>query len=151
MKWLTYVGGVVAVGFLLVFVSTWLTWRIELRRLYSPQSIIEETGLLLPKNARVTATQARLFSLADSTNYKWLIQSNTTLLPWATSTMRVENGGREHIQEMAELEFSDEIPSNAKFGGVWRAVQTSSRGQQETSYLFLSNDGRVAILETLRP
>ncbi|MCX6854951.1 MAG: hypothetical protein NTV80_08615 [Verrucomicrobia bacterium] len=140
--------GVVA---LLAVGGAWLSWHFEVSRLRSPQSVIEETGLRLPEHARITATRAHLFSLADRDNYEWLIQSDSSLLPWATTNMRAETGGWEQIRQMAELGFSEEIPPNAKFGGVWRATLRTSRGREETSYLYLADDGRVAILGTFRP
>ena len=145
--------GILASGVFLFLVvgGAWLSWRLDLRRLRSPQSVIDETGLHLPESARITATRAHLFSLADGDNYEWLIQSDTSLLPWATTNMRVETGGWEHARQLSELGFLEEMPRDAKFGGVWRAYQCTSRGRQETSYLYLAEDGRVGILETFRP
>ena len=140
--------GVVA---LLVLGGAWLSWHFEMSRLRSPESVIEETGLRLPEHARIAATRAHLFSLADGDNYEWLLQSDSSLLPWATTNMRAETGGWEQIQQMTELGFTEEIPPNARFGGVWRATQRTSRGREETSYLYLADDGRVAILGTFRP
>ena len=131
--------------------AAWLSWRVEVGRLRSPGSVIDEAGLILPQHARITATRARLFSLADGTNYEWLIQSDTSLLDWVSKNMRVETGGWEHIRHMAELGFSEEMPRDAKFGTVWRAYQRTSRGREETSYLYLAEDGRVGILSTFRP
>ena len=136
---------------LAVAAAGWFSWRSELKRLKVPESITEETGLRLPSDSRITATRAHLFSLVDGDNYEWLIQSDTSLLPWAAANMRVETGGWEHIRQMSELGFPEEMPHNAKFGGVWRASQRTSRGREETSYLYLADDGRVAILGTFRP
>lgn len=135
----------------LVVGGAWVSWRLELRRLHSPQSVVEETGLRLPEQARITATRTHLFSLADGDNYEWLIQSDTSLLSWATANMRVETGGWEHIRQMAELGFPEEMPIDAKFGGVWRAHRRTSQGREEESYLYLADDGRVGILATFRP
>jgi hypothetical protein len=52
---------------------------------------------------------------------------------------------------MSELGFPEEMPRDAKFAGVWRANDRRSRGREETSYLYLADDGRVAILATFRP
>jgi hypothetical protein len=139
------------VAVLLVVGGAWLSWRLELRRLRSPESVVKETGLRLPERARITATRAHIFSLADGDNYEWLIQSDTSLLPWARTNMRVETGGWEHIRQMSELGFPEEMPRDARFGGVWRANQRDSRGREETSYLYLAEDGRVGILSTFRP
>lgn len=136
---------------LLVVGGVWLSWCLELRRLYSPQSVVEETGLNLPEHARVVATGAQLFSLSDGNSCEWLIKSHSTLNPWAESTMQRETDGWEHIRELGELGFSDEIPGNVMFGEVWRADLTTKRGRVETSYLYLSRDGKVAILSTFRP
>jgi hypothetical protein len=113
--------------------------------------VVEETGLQLPGHARITATRVHLFSPTDGDNYEWLIQSDTSLLPWATANMQPETGGWEHIRQMSELGFPEEMPRDAKFAGVWRAYGRSSRGREETSYLYLADDGRVAILGTFRP
>jgi len=145
--------GVLVLGVVafLVVGGAWLSWRLEVRRLRSPQSVVDETGLRLPVRARITATRAHLFSLADGDNYEWLIQSDTSLLPWATANMRFETGGWEHIRQLAELGFPEEMPRDAKFGGVWRSYHRTSRGREETSYLYLADDGRVGILSTFRP
>lgn len=136
---------------LLVVGGGWVSWRLDLRRLRSPQSVVDETGLHLPDDARITAARTHLFSLADGENYEWLIQSDTSLLPWATTKMRPEAGGWENIRLMSELGFAEEMPSAAKFAGAWRAYERNSRGLEETSYLYLADDGRVAILATFRP
>src|SRR3954468_4072965 len=96
--------GVLVLGVLLLLVigGPWLSWRLKLRMLRSPESVVEETGLRLPEHARITATRADLFSLVDGKNYEWLIQSDASLLPWATTNMRVETGGWEHIRQMSE-------------------------------------------------
>jgi hypothetical protein len=138
-----------AVVFLMIG-GTWLSWRLELRRLRSPESVVEETGLRLPEHARIAATRAHLFSLADGDKYQWLVQSDISLLPWATTNMQVENGGWEHIRQMSELGFPDEMPRDSKFGGVWRAYRRNDQGREETSYLYLADDGRVGILSTFR-
>lgn len=135
----------------LIFSAAWVSWRLEVRRLRSPQSVVEETGLRLPEHARITATRATLFSLADGANCQWLIQSETSLLPWAKAHMRPEMGGWEHIQQMSELGFPTEMPVNAKFSGIWRADQLTNQGEEETSYLHLAEDGKVGILSTFRP
>ena len=135
----------------LILSAAWVSWRLEIRRLRSPQSVVEETGLRLPEHARITATRATLFSLADGANCEWLIQSETSLLPWAKAHMRPEMGGWEHIQQMSELGFPTEMPVNAKFSGIWRADQLTNQGEEETSYLHLAEDGKVGILSTFRP
>jgi hypothetical protein len=53
--------------------------------------------------------------------------------------------------QMSELGFPEEMPREAKFAGVWRAYQRTSRGREESSYLYLTDDGRVGILSTFRP
>jgi hypothetical protein len=136
---------------LAVTAAGWFSWRSELKRLKTPESIIEETGLRLPSDSRITAARAHRFSLVDGHNCEWLIQADTSLLPWATANMRIETGGWEHIRQLSELGFPEEMPLNAKFGGVWRADLRTSRGREETSYLYLADDGRVAILATFRP
>ncbi len=136
---------------LLVVSGGWLSWRLDLRRLRSPQSVVEETGLQWPEHARITATRAYLFSLADGDNHEWLIQSDTSLLPWATTNMETETGGWEQVRQLSELGFAEEMPRNARFGGVWRAHRRTSRGREEESYLYLAADGRVGILATFRP
>ena len=143
---------VVLFGLLAVIVGSWLSWRFQLHRLRFPNSVADETGLHLPSNVRIKATRADIFSLVDGDNYKWLIQSDTSLLPWATSNMFVERGGWEDVRLLGELgDFKDEIPREAKFGGVWRAFRKLENGREETSYLFIAEDGRFGILETYRP
>ena len=142
---------VVAGVILLGAAGAWMSWRLELRRLRSPQSILFETGLQLPAHAQITATQAHLFSLVDGENFAWHTQSDTSLLPWAMTNLQPETGGWKHIQDLAELGFPDEMPRGAKFAGVWRASRHTNRGRQETSYLHLAEDGRVGILSTFRP
>ncbi len=131
--------------------SAWLVWYRDVCRLYSPQSIVEETGLRLPEGVRITATRSQIFSLADGDNYKWLIESDSSLLPWVTANMSVESGGWEHVRLMSELGFPEEMPGDAKFGGVWCGLHYSPRGRNETSYLDLAEDGKVGILSTFRP
>jgi hypothetical protein len=130
----------------------WLWWRSEVNRLKTPKSVIEETGLRLPSDARIAATRAHLFSFVDRNNYEWLIQSDTSLLQWVTTNMAVERGGWEHIRNLAELgDFENQAFTNAKFGGVWKGVHNTSQGRQETSYMYLAEDGRVGILSTFSP
>ena len=142
---------VLGVIVLLVVGGGWLSWRLDLRRLRSPQSVVDETGLQLPEHARITATRAHLFSLADGDNYEWLIQSDSSLLPWASTNMRVETGGWEQVRQLSEFGFAEEMPRDTKFGGVWRAHRRTSRGREDESYLYLAADGRVGILATFRP
>jgi hypothetical protein len=137
---------------LAVVAAGWFSWRWELNRLKTPDSLTQETGLLLPSDARITGTRAHLFSLVDGNNYEWLIQSDTSLLPWVATNMSVERGGWEHIRSLAELgDFKNQAFTNAKFGGVWKGIQKNNRGHRETSYLYLAEDGRVGILSTFRP
>jgi hypothetical protein len=145
--------GVVVFGvfLLLIVVGAWLSWRFELRRLRAPESVVQETGLRLPEHTRITATRAHLFSLADGENYEWLVQSDTSLLPWVKTNMKVETGGWERVRLLSELGFSEEMPRDTRFGGVWKAYRRTSRGLDEESYLSLSEDGKVGILETFRP
>jgi len=153
MKRVVLFGGIALLATVFAVVAAgWFSWRSDLKRLKAPESVTEETGLRLPSDARITATRADIFSLADGENYDWLIRSDTSLLPWATTNMSVERGGWEHIHQLAELrEFKDEIPPTTKFGGVWKGVRRSSRGREETSYLYLAEDGRIGILSTFRP
>ena len=137
---------------LVIATAGWIVWRSELKRLKVPQSVTDETGLRLPSDARITATRADLFSLADRDNYAWLIESDSSLLPWVSTNMSIEHGGWEHIRYLAELgDFKNKIPSNVKFGGVWKSVRQDSRGREQTSYLDLADDGRIGILRTFRP
>jgi hypothetical protein len=131
--------------------SGWLIWRSQIERLMALDTVEVETGLSLPSGARITAAQAHIFSLADGDNYDWLIESETSMVPWAAEHMSPERGGWEHIRSLSEFgEFSDKIPSEAKFGSVWRGVVTVT-GREETSYLYLAQDGTVGILSTFRP
>jgi len=129
----------------------WITWRSEVRRLKAPESVADETGLSLPSTARITATKAHLFSLADGNNYEWLLQSDSSLEPWAARNMSAEGSGWEHVRQMSEFGFEDEIARDVKFGRAWRGFRRSSKGRDETSYLFLSRDGRLGVLHTFRP
>ena len=134
-----------------VLAAAWLSWRSELRRLRLPGSITKETGLRLPSQAHITATRAHIFSLADGNNYEWLIEADSSLSSWANTNMSVERGGWEHIRLMSELGFSEEMPKEARFGSVWQARRRTTDGREETTYLYLSEDGRVGILTTFRP
>ena len=152
MKLIAYIA---AVGLCVVAVASasgWLVWRAEIERLMAADSVQVETGLSLPSGVRITAAQAHLFSLADGENYDWLIESETSLLPWASANMSPERGGWEQINNLSEFgHFPGRIPSEAKFGGVWRGVATGREGREETSYLYLAQNGRVGILSTFRP
>jgi hypothetical protein len=118
----------------------------------STDSVNDEIGLSLPSGARISAAQADIFSLADGNNYEWLIESEGSLLPWASEHMAPERGGWEHISKLSELsEFRGKIPPAAEFGGVWRGIGSGRDGREETSYLYLAQDGRVGILSTFRP
>jgi hypothetical protein len=132
--------------------SAWLVWRYEIQRLMAADSIENEIGLSLPSGTRIAAVQADIFSLADGDNYDWLIESEASLLPWASENMSPERGGWEHIDKLSELgEFRGKIPPGARFGGVWRGVVAGRDGQEETSYFYLAQDGRMGILSTFRP
>ena len=59
--------GVIA---LLVVGGAWLSWRLEVRRLRSPLSVVEETGLRLAKSYALAASEnlthlVRLHGAAD--------------------------------------------------------------------------------------
>jgi len=132
--------------------SAWLAWRSEIQRLMAAETIEDEIGLSLPSGTRIAAAQADIFSLADGDNYDWLIESEASLLPWASENMSPERGGWEHIDKLSELgEFRGKIPPEARFGGVWRGVAPGRDGREKTSYLYLAQDGRMGILSTFRP
>lgn len=137
---------------LAVLAGGWFLWRSEIKRLKAPESVTKETGLHLPAHTRITATQAHIFSLADGNNYEWLIESDNSLLPWVTTNMSIERGGWEHVRSLAEIcDFKNEVVQHAKLGGVWKGVWRNSRGREETSYLYLAEDGKVGVLATFRP
>ena len=129
----------------------WFTHCTALQRLQFLRSITEETGLRLPPHARIAAARAHLLSLADGANFEWLIESDISLLPWASASMLPERGGWEHIRHPAELGDFREVSRDLKFGGVWKAIQRGSHGREETSYLYLAEEGRLGILATFRP
>src|SRR5438067_113522 len=109
---------------LVVATAAWVTWCSEVKRLKDPESVTKEIGLRLPSHARITATRAHLFSLADRDNYEWLIQSETSLMPWVNTNMHVEQGGWEDVRYLAELgDFKNEIPAGTRFGGVWKETR----------------------------
>jgi hypothetical protein len=114
--------------------------------------VYNETGLRLPVEVRIVSTRSHLFSLVDGVNYEWLIQSDQPLATWAASHMSLESGGWEDVRSLAEFGgFKDEIAQTAALGAVWRSLQKSGGGDMETSYLYLSQDGRVGVLQTFRP
>ena len=132
--------------------GAWLVWRYETDRLMVTESIEREVGLSLPSGVRIAAARAHVFSLADGDNYEWLVESEVSLLPWARANMTPERGGWEHIDRLSELgHFGGKISPEVKFGGVWRGVAARRDGREETSYLYLAQDGRVGILSTFRP
>lgn len=132
--------------------ALWLVWRFEIDRLMAADSVEAETGLILPPGARITSTQAEMFSLAGGDNYQWLIQSESSLLPWVVENMAPESGGWEKIKELSEFGyFRGKIPTEARFGGLWRGVVAGRDGRELTSYLYLAQDGSVGILTTFRP
>src|SRR5687768_11713279 len=125
--------------------SLWLVSRANHEQLLSSQRVRDEIGLVLPVGARITAADSDTWSLVDGDNYEWLIESDTSILPWAKQNMRPETGGWEHIRNLSQLgPFEEKIPSNQKFGGVWRGVGSNRDGGEETSYLYISGDGKVA-------
>lgn len=57
--------------------------------------------------------------------------------------MSLESGGWNDVRSRADLgNFKDEIAQTAALGAVWRGV-IKGGGEIETSYLYLSQDGRV--------
>jgi hypothetical protein len=140
----------VAIIFLAAACRTWLYWRSENQRLKHPQSILEETGLSIPNQAAIKTTSARLFSLVDSPNFAWHISSTSSLETWAAAHMKKE-AGWERVKHLNEIgSFREQIPSNVELGQVWRsAIQVGA--ETRTAYLYLSEDGLTAILETFNP
>jgi hypothetical protein len=142
----------VALALFVLPASCWVMWRIDIRRLKDPEIVFQETGLRLPASAQIKVTKSHLFSLADGKNHEWLIQSDISLLPWVAMNMSVERGGWEQIHYLSEIsDLKEEILRNTKFGAVWKETRRSRSGQQETSYLFLSDDARIGVLSTFRP
>jgi hypothetical protein len=138
--------------FAIAIASLWFISRWKDEQLMSAERIQDEIGLRLPPSVRILAAHSDTWSLVDGDNYDWLIESNISLVPWASQIMRPETGGWDHIRSLSELgPFEGKIPPDTKFGGVWRGAVSTPDGREETSYLFASEDGKLAILSTFRP
>ena len=126
--------------------------------LSDPSRIEKETGLSLPIEVRIIATELDRFSLTDGPNYAWLIQSNHDLVDWINKNMRLEGGPKLPSGGWAQVKLFGEVSSlaedkiaNLPLSGVWRSVQKNPNGKTETAYLFLAEGNKVALLRTFRP
>ena len=104
-----------------------LTTRIAEWRLHDPDRIVAEVGYPIPEDAQIIDTRASIWSLADGANYSWTISSAKPLLSW--------------VQSHGHLEY----------GQTYKAVRTLPDGREETSYITVAPDTRLATVETFRP
>jgi len=115
-------------GTLLVLLTTpFAMTRLQEYRLFDRTRLQSEVGYAIPSNSRISATDARIWSLADGVNYSWTIVSEDTLLPW--------------VESVAVHEYQN----------TYRAVVDMPDGHTETSYISLSQDNLRAEVETFRP
>lgn len=151
-RFLLYASAAILALVLVVASTCALLWWRELHRLASPDSVKQETGLDLPPGAHIVTTRARVFSLTSHRHFSWLLGSDASLMPWAKSNMSLEPGW-ENVRFLNEVgDFQDEeLARSARFAGAWRRITLDKDQRQQTSYLYLSDDGSVAILETFRP
>jgi len=101
--------------------------RLEEYRLFDRTRLQSEVGYAIPSNSRISATDARIWSLADGANYSWAIVSEDTLLPW--------------VESVAVHEYQN----------TYRSGVDMPDGHTETSYISLSHDNLRAEVETFRP
>lgn len=110
-----------------------------------------ETGLSLPEGTKIVATASDTFSLADGSNYEWLIESNTSLSKWIeSSSMNREDG--DGISWVTVKNFG-EIANIARdqdrelmLDSVWRSVIG-----EDTAYIYVASERYVALIRTFRP
>ncbi len=98
----------------------------EERSIRNPSRIEKEIGYLFPEGITIVDTSASIFSLVDGKNYKWLIQSESSLIDWVNSIGKNE------------------------YDHTWRVV-VDLNGRTETSYITIKNNGHLAEIETFRP
>ncbi len=129
----------------LVAVSASLLWdRITLAHL---DRIAKETGLILPRNTVILATNATL----RGPNYEWLIECKTDLAAWIAT---VNGASREKWRSdmfgnVATL--SQGAIAQLPLTIVWRFVQVMPDGREETAYLYIAQGNNAALIETFRP
>jgi hypothetical protein len=145
----------VIVGIVLgLLLSMFLYSRYVVWALKSPERFRREVGYQLPEHAQITYTEAHIFSLVDGPNYTWLITSERSLRSWANQVgwrIGPDRGSWEHVTSFYEVApYTDEF-TQLSLGGVWRTLAHSQRGRDETSYIFLAGNDRVACIETFRP
>ena len=142
----------VAIFALAVLTGAWLAARSWIDGLTAVEQIEGETGFSLPSDARIIAAHARVLSVTNSEGYDWLVESDTSLLPWAEANLSAELDGWENVGYLSELGiFSVPIVSSAKLGGAWRGVRRLGGAREVVLYLYLAENGKIGILSTLPP
>ncbi len=136
-----------------LFLSMRLHYHIEKMEIRNPKRFRQEVGYSLPENIHMLHTEARIFSLADGSNYEWLISSEAFLLPWVEKLgFRIGLGqaGWSHVTSFYEIIPHEEDFKKLSLDSVWRINKHSRRGA-DTSYIFIAGNHRIALIETFRP
>jgi hypothetical protein len=119
--------------------------------LASHSRVTKETGLELPEGTRIVETAAHAFSLADGDNYEWLIESDKPLTHWIQSSdMRREDGDGVSWASVKNFEEVADIARDKDRGIGLDSVWKYEKGGK-TSYLYVADERRVALLTTFNP
>lgn len=147
---LVILGGIVLGLVLFMFLySRYEVWAIK-----NPARFRHEVGYHLPDNTQIIYTEARVFSLADGPNYTWLVTSESSLRAWAEGRGIFAGpgpGGWSHIRSFYEVAPYDKNFQQLTLDSVWRVHVDSSYSYNDTTYIFLAGNHRVALIETFRP
>lgn len=118
--------------------------------------IADQTGAELPSDVQVLDTDVSWLTIADGTNYDWLLSGTSSLVPWAELNGQREGPGItegwSHIESFSEIASFDYAPlDRLGLHSVWRIVKHTADGGKETAYLYIASDETTAILGTFRP
>ena len=138
-------------AFLVLIAIITISSFLDRRDIATHSSVEMETGLILPEGARIVATSSNTFSLADGDNYEWLIQSDMPLTQWIESSNMVREDGDgiswASVSNFGEIaSISRDEDRRLALDSVWKSVVG-----QETAYLYVASERRVALLTTFRP
>lgn len=147
---LLFAGGIV-LG--LVF-SMFLYSRFEVWAIKNQTRFQREVGYTLPEHVNIPYTEANIFSLADGPNYLWLITSESSLIPWVEQLgwrIGLGQAGWSHVRSFYEVAPYEKNFEQLTLDSVWRVFAHSPKGRDETSYIFIAGNHRVALIKTFRP
>ncbi|MFO1492703.1 MAG: hypothetical protein U1F77_18495 [Kiritimatiellia bacterium] len=118
---------------------------------FNPGRVEKETGLVLPLDARIVATEADTLTLCDGPNYGWLIETKTNMTTWIEANMHREDGWK-HVKSFGEVAPLARGPSSRlPLDSVWESYITLPDGRTEEAFLYVAEGRTNAMVKTFRP